>query len=401
MSERNHSSIGIHHSPGGAGSHRVRRFEALARARRFVLYGGVAAGLGIATIATLRFMSAQALAEATQNQTVRYVELVTPKPGGGDSVLRLPATLQGYVEAPIYARTSGYVAAWYKDIGEPVKQGDLLAKIDTPEVAQQLVEAEAALKLAKASLDRWESLLQSRSVSQQEVDERRNAWASANATVQRLQYQLGFNRIVAPFNGIVTKRGVDVGNLVDSGAGAKALFVVTRSDPLRVYIQVPQTQANRIKVGDRAEVSLQELPGQDFPGRVVRTARAIDTASRTLQVEVNLPNPDGRLLPGAYVQVALQAKSGVSDGIFRIPGNALLFRPEGPQVAAVDGEGKVHLKTVKISRELGVEVELNGGVEAGDRLVINPSDSLADGDTVAVPPAAAAKGESKGKSGAG
>ncbi|NTV10076.1 MAG: efflux RND transporter periplasmic adaptor subunit, partial [Zoogloea sp.] len=320
MTDKRHSAIGIHgQQPAGKG-HAVQRLRLLKRSSKVTLAVFALLGLGAALVAGQRLLAGRALAAAARDQAVRYVNLVSPMNSATDNVLHLPGTLQGFVEAPLYARTSGYLAAWYKDIGAPVRQGDLIARIDTPEVAQQLLEAKAAygqavanLKLAKSSLARWEELRKTDAVSQQEADERRNAYAVAvaaeasnAATVRQLQEQLGYNRITAPFAGVVTKRNIDVGNLVDAGSGTKILFVVTKSDPLRVYIQVPQSYAPQIRIGDKADITLQELPGRVFSGSIVRTAQAIDTVSRTLQVEVDLPNPNGELLPGSYSQVAIK-----------------------------------------------------------------------------------------------
>jgi RND family efflux transporter MFP subunit len=345
----------------------------------------------------LRIAKGGALAETSREQQARYVSVIQPKGADENSVLRLPATLQGSIEAPIYARTSGYVSRWFKDIGDQVKKGELLAQIDTPEVAQQLNEAKASqvqaitnLQLAKSTFDRWDALRKRDAVSQQELDEKRNALAvaqatdtSARATVQRLQDQLNYSRIVAPFSGVVTRRNIDIGNLVDAGGSARLLFTLAKSDPLRVYVYVPQSYAPQVKVGNKAEVTLRELPDQTFTGTITRTAGAIDTLTRTMQVEINLANPDGKLLPGAYAQVAIKAKGG-SASAMTVPSNTLLFRSQGIRVAVVGTDGKVHLQPVTIGRELGIDVELSSGVTPQDRLIVNPADSLNEGDMVNV-----------------
>lgn len=409
MTDSRHSNIGIHGLHAHEAAHGIHRLRLLKRSRNLALLGLAALGAGVAGIAAQRTATANDLAAAAQVHATRHVNVVSPKSGGGENLLSLPGTLQGYSEAPIYARTSGYLAAWYKDIGDNVKPGEVLARIDTPEVVQQLVEAKAAhnqalaaLALARSSLERWESLRKLDSVSQQEVDERRNAHAQAvaataltAATVQRLQSQLGYNQVTAPFAGVITRRTVDVGNLVDAGGSTKQLFVLTRADPLRIYVQVPQGFARQVKPGDKASVSLQEWPGRVFSGSIVRTAKAIDTASRTLQVEITLPNPNGELLPGAYARVDIKAAAADNEGHFRLPSNTLLFRPEGPRVAVLGSDGKVHLQPVTIKRELGVEVELGSGVKAADRIVLNPADSLADGDVVVVAPVADKKPEAR------
>lgn len=409
MTENRHSSIGIHGLHTHAAAHGVHRLRLLRRTRNVALVGLAVLGAGLASVVVQRSATARDLAAAAEVHAARHVSVVSPKNSSSENVLSLPGTLQGYTEAPIYARSSGYLAAWYKDIGDGVKQGELLARIDTPEVVQQLVEAKqahaqaaAALALAKSSVERWEALRKLDSVSQQEVEERRNAYAQATAanaltaaTVQRLQKQLDYNQVVAPFAGVITKRTVDVGNLIDAGGSSKQLFVLTRSDPLRIYVQVPQGFSRRVKPGDSASVTLAEWPGRVFSGNIVRTAQAIDTASRTLQVEINLPNPKGELLPGAYARVDIKAPATAGEPSFRLPSNTLLFRPEGPRVAVVGSDGKVHLQPVTIKRELGVEVELGSGVKAGDKIVLNPSDALADGDAVVVVPTAEKKPETK------
>lgn len=397
MSENRHSSIGIHGLHAHEGARGFNRILLLKRTQRVALLIVGVLIVGGLIVMGLRFAKGSALAETSREQQMRYVSVINPKSSAEDSLMRLPGTLQGSIEAPIYARTSGYVTRWYKDIGDQVKQGDLLAQLDTPEVAQQLNEAKAAqaqaitnLQLAKSTFDRWDALRKRDAVSQQDLDEKRNALAvavaadsSAKATVQRLQDQLGYSRIVAPFAGVVTRRNIDIGNLVDAGGGSRILFTLAKSDPLRVYVYVPQNYAPQVKVGNKAEVTLRELPGQSFSGKIARTAGAIDPLTRTMQVEISLPNPDGKLLPGSYAQVGIKAAGG-SQTALTVPSNTLLFRPEGLRVAVVSADGKVHMQPVTIGRELGVEVELSSGVTTSDKLILNPADSLNEGDTVSV-----------------
>lgn len=418
MSAKRHASLGIHgdHASAPAG---VRRLHLLRRVRRAALVGAALLALAALGVAGQRYAAARALADSAARRAVTPVSLVQPKAAAGEDLLRLPGTLQGYAETPIYARTSGYLAAWTKDIGDSVKQGELLARIDTPEVAQQLNEARAAhdqavaaLRLAASSLERWETLRKQDSVSQQELEERRNTFAqtkaaeaSTAATVQRLQTQLGYAQVTAPFAGVVTRRNADVGNLVDAGGSSRQLFVLTRTDPLRLYVQVPQGYVRQVKVGDTVPVTLQEWPGREFAGTVARTARALDITTRTLQVEISLPNPRGELLPGAYAQVAFRARAGSAEGALKVPSNTLLFRPEGVRVAVVGDDGAVRLQPVTIRRELAVEVELAAGsLKPSDRLVLNPPDALAEGDmvqgvvparTASADPASAGPGEAR------
>jgi RND family efflux transporter MFP subunit len=298
------------------------------------------------------------------------------------------------MQAPVASRSAGYLKRWTKDIGARVEKGELLAEIESPEVDQQLHaaiatrdQAAASLELAKSTLARSEELRKTGMIPLQQVDERRSAevqaranLAAADANVVRLKELQGFKRVVAPFSGIITKRNVDVGDLIDGG-GARPLFILSQTDPLRVYVDVPQSYAGLVKAGQKVSVSQSELRGRAFEGRVARTSGAIDPASRTMQVEVSLPNRDGALLPGAYVQVGLPIQGGKE---MTVPTNALMFRAEGLRVATVDAAGKVKLVPVKVGRNFGPSVEVLGGIRGDERLVMNPSDSLADGDTVTV-----------------
>jgi RND family efflux transporter MFP subunit len=308
----------------------------------------------------------------------------------------LPGTLRGYVESPIFARATGYLLHWYVDIGAQVKQGQLLADLDTPEIDQELAQAVAqrdqtasSLVLAKSSYERWQQLRQRDAVSQQELDERQSTYnqdvanlAAADANVQRLRQLESFKRIVAPFAGFITQRNIDVGDLIDAGSGSsRALFALAQSDPLRVYVQLPQAYAENVSVGKDVIVTQAELPGKQFHGTIAHISGAIDVPTRSLQIEVRLPNPDGALRPGAYVQVAVPA---VAHADIMVPGNALLFRAEGPRMAVVDANGEVHLRKVVIAQDLGQTLEIESGIEANDKVIINPSDSIADGDHVKI-----------------
>ena len=343
-----------------------------------------------------RISNAKTLEAGAAERSKLYVRVATPNTGGAALKLALPGTLQGFVQAPIAARASGYLKRWHKDIGTRVKQGELLAEIETPEIDQQLSQAMAArqqaassLDLARSTLERWESLRRKDVVSQQEVDERRSAeaqaranLAAADANVERLKQLEGFKRVLAPFAGVVTKRNVDVGDLIDAGGGAgRALFVLAQTDPLRVYVNVPQSYAQLVKPGQHVVVTQTELRGSGFKGEIVRTAASIDATTRTMQVEINLPNKDGVLLPGAFVQVALEL---LPSGVMTIPTNALMIRAEGMRVAAVGADSRVQLRAVRVGRNYGEAIEILDGVAAGERLVLNPPDSLNDGDEVSV-----------------
>jgi RND family efflux transporter MFP subunit len=328
------------------------------------------------------------------------VRVAQPRRIGAGQALTLPGTLQGYVQAPIAARASGYLKRWTRDIGSKVARGDLLAEIETPEIDQQLSAAIAAraqtaasLSLTRSTAERWEGLRHKDVVSQQDLDEKRSALAqaqanlaAADANVERLRQLEGFKRVAAPFAGVITRRNVDVGDLIDAG-GARPLFVLAQTDPLRVTVNVPQSAAQWVRPGQAVVVTQAELRGQTFRGRVERTAGSIDTATRTMQVDVTLPNPDGRLLPGAYVQVLLPLEG---NGLMVVPTSTLLFRAEGTLVAVVDAQGRVALRKVDIGRNYGETTELVSGADEGDRLVLNPPDWIADGQSVVVAPAAPA-----------
>jgi len=361
--------------------------------------------IGGVIVLVMRSLQASALESSTALHAKQYVTTILPKPGGDAQPLTLPGTLQGVIESTVYARSNGYVVRWLKDIGSSVKKGDLLAEMAAPEIDQELsqavstrAQADAGASLAKSTADRWQALRQKDAVTQQDLDERLGAFnqasanlAAADANVGRLQKLQGFNRVVAPFDGVVTRRNIDVGDLVNAGNGGtgQALFSVAQVDPMRLYIYVPQGYARQIKIGDELVVTLAERAGEQYRGTVARTARAIDTATRTMQVEIQIPNSTGALIAGSYVQVTLPVN--VDAHALVVPTNVLLFRPEGTRVALVDGGGHVHLAPVKLGTDFGTDVEVLSGLTATDRMVLNPADSLADGDVVTLP--AQAKGE--------
>ena len=356
----------------------------------------IALALGAARTVVSRMSNARSLDQATTESALTYVQVTKPKTADVGPTLALPGTLQGYVQSPISARSSGYLRKWYKDIGSRVDKGELLAEIETPEIDQQLsqamasrAQAAASLDLAKSTVERWENLRKRDAVSAQELDERRSAYtqavanlAAADANVERLRQLEGFKRIVAPFAGVITRRNVDVGDLIDAGSsGGRALFQLAQTDPLRVYVNVPQAYSQMVKPGQKVVVTQAELRGRTFEGEVARTAASIDTTTRTMQIEVALPNRDGTLLPGAYVQVALPLPATKA---LTVPTNALMIRGDGIRVATIDQQGRVRIKPVRVGRNYGESVEMLDGVGADETLVLNPSDSLAEGDQVTV-----------------
>ncbi len=396
MSEERHASLALHPVEPGESGELLKRGEVIRRTKIAVVIVMIILALGAARTVISRIHNNRELEASATERNKNYVKTTVVKASDASQTLSLPGTLQGFVQSPIYARAGGYVKRWTKDIGARVTKGELLAEIETPEIDQQLSQAVAARQQAAASLDlakstavRWEALRLKDAVSQQEVDERRSASAQANANlaaaeanVQRLNQLLNFKRIVAPTDGVVTRRNVDTGDLIDAGAGggvARAMFVVTQTDPLRLYVNVPQTYAQLIKGGQSVVVTQAELRGQKFQGQIARTAASIDASSRSMQVEISLPNAAGTLLPGAFVQVALPLAA--SKG-FSIPNNALIIRADGVKVATIDGKNRVHLKPLQLGRNYGVNVEVVDGLVGGERLVLNPSDAISEGDEV-------------------
>jgi len=332
----------------------------------------------------------------TNQLAVPTVQVVPPKRASAGQDLVLPANVQAFKDAPIYARTSGYLKRWYVDIGARVKAGQLLAEIDTPEVDQQLHQALADLTTAEANMhlseitaNRYQGLLKSDSVSQQDADNAAGDYAAKKAIVQsfqanvrRLEDLQSFQKIYAPFDGIITARNTDIGQLIDPGSsgGAKSeLFHIAAPGKLRVYVNVPQIYSQVAKPGLKADLTLAEFPGRHFEGRLVRTADAIDATSRTLLVEVEVNNPSGELLAGAYAELHLKLPGDAST--FTIPVNALLFRSEGLRVASVS-DGKATLIAVTLGRDFGSEVEVLTGLSGSEKLIVNPADSIVSGQAV-------------------
>ena len=345
-----------------------------------------------------RLSERHALAKETEAIAVPSVEVVQPVTQPPQHELVLPSALQAYTESPIYARTTGYLGRWYKDIGSQVKKSELLANIETPEVDQELMQARAArdqaeaqLKLAQSSAKRWENLQKMDAVSEQETEERTSSskqgqasLAAATANVRRLEQLESFKHIYAPFSGVLTRRNVDVGALINAGNGGanQELFVVAQVDPIRIYVDVPETASPSIHPGVHADVEIPALVGQHFTGNVVRTANSIDPTTRTLRTEIDVPNPRRQLLPGSYAQVHFALQEQVQR--LTVPANALLFRAEGPRAVVVGQNGKVQLRTIAIGRDFGTTVEILSGLAPADSVVLSPSDSLEEGEQVQI-----------------
>ena len=389
------------------------------RSRLFVVLVVVAVLLLVVGGITLLMRRSQykALAKETETLAVPTVSVVHPIAESDSEDLVLPSTLQAYVDSPIYARTNGYLKKWYHDIGSRVNKGELLADIDTPEIAQELAQSRAELGTAQANQNlsqitasRYEGLLKTDSVSKQEADNasgdldaKRANTQSAEANVRRLQETESFRHIYAPFSGVITRRNVDIGNLINAGNGGSAqlLFTLAQTDPIRVFVNVPEVYAPAIHQGLGAYLELQQFPGQKFYGKVARTADSIDLNTRTLLTEVDVPNKSGQLLPGGYAQVHVEVK--VNGSRLEVPVNALLFRSEGLRAVVIDDNHKTHLQPLMIGRDYGTTLEVLQGLKPSDWIVINPADSLDEGvqvnvKQIAQPPAPAPASSGTGAS---
>ena len=336
------------------------------------------------------------LTRATQQDAIQTVDVISPNGGANALEITLPANTQAYIDTPIYARTSGYLKHWYADIGARVREGQVLADIETPELDQQVEQAQSDLATAQANLqiaqitaERWKKLLAKNAVSKQEADQatsdftaRQSAVSSAQANLRRLQQLQGFEKIYAPFDGVITARNVDIGALIqagDSNSPRAELFHLAATDKLRLYVPVPEVNANSVHNGEKIIITSDAVPNEKFTGVVVRNSDAIDMTSRTLNVEVDVANAEHRLLPGQYAFVHLPLPP--SSASMTLPSNTLLFRAEGLRVGVVR-DGHVQLTPVTIGHDYGATVEITSGVTPQDQVILNPSDSLAQGQPV-------------------
>ncbi len=360
--------------------------------------------LGVAS----RVRARSALKEKTLASAVPVVVVVQPVAGDPANELILPGNVEAFTDAPIYARTSGYVKAWYADIGKSVEKGQKLAEIESPEVDQQLHQARADLKTAEANeelahvtADRLSRLVDSQAISRQEYDNAVSAYAarqaetaSAKANVGRLEQLVAFEQITAPFAGTITARNTDVGQLIDAGSAGtgRELFRIATGGKLRVFVEIPQDDSPSAKVGVPVELTFAERPGKRYPGKIARTANAIDPTTRTLRAEVDLENPSGEILPGAFGQVHL--KLDYATPALLVPVSALLFRSEGPRIATVAQGNKVLLLPVAIGRDFGTQIEITSGLTPDASVIDSPPDSLVDGEEVrmAAPPPTPSRG---------
>ncbi len=346
-----------------------------------------------------RIKAEQQLRTVTAQMAVPAVTVVRPKPSTPAQEIILPGDIQPFISSPIYARVNGYLKKWYFDIGAHVKAGQLLAVISAPEIDQQLdtarnnlATAQANLELAQITMTRYQGLLAKHAVSQQDVDNAVGSYradeaivSADKATVGQYEAMVSFEKIYAPFDGVITARNTDIGDLINSGSSTVArtdLFHIAQPDMLRVYVNVPQEYSRGVKPGETtADIVLAEFPGRKFPGKLVTTAQAINMTTRTLLTEIDIPNPAGTLLSGAYAEVHLKIPSQVPT--FLIPTNTLIFRSQGLQVGVVQ-DGKVVLKAVIPGHDLGAQMEILGGLDADDQVVLNPPDSLVTGQAVHV-----------------
>jgi RND family efflux transporter MFP subunit len=334
----------------------------------------------------------------TDNLAVPAVNVIHPKRGSPQQEIVLPGNIQAFIDAPIYARTNGYLQSWYFDIGARVRKGQLLAIIDTPEVDQQLQQARADLNTAQANLrlseitnNRYDGLKNTDSVAQQDVDNAHGDYAAKKATVDSAAYNVkrledlqSFTKVYSPFDGVITARNTDIGQLINSGSAspAKELFHVAATRTLRVFINVPQQYSVAAKPGLSADLTLAQFPGRKFQGKLVRTANAIDLASRTLLVEVDVDNTTGELLPGAFTEVHLKIPADIPT--FILPVNTLIFRAQGLQVAAVENNNTAKLLSIVLGRDFGAEVEVVSGLTGQESIIASPPDSIIDGEQVRI-----------------
>lgn len=354
----------------------------------------IVAGLVIGFVP--RWFAHRALASEQRADDRPVVSVISPMPSRPDLSTPLPAEVEPYIQAPVYARASGYVKNWYVDIGDTVTNGQLLAVIETPELDQQIAQAEADLNQAKAAealskitADRWVELLKTASVSDQETAEKTSdlelkqaAVESARANLDRLKQLKVYDSVTAPFDGKITLRNTDIGQLITADSG-RPLFNLAQVNPLRVYVQVPQPLIHAVEPGQIAELTFQELQGRTFEAKVTRTAGAVDVSSRTLQVELEVDNSKGEILAGSYAQARFH-DVGSAKPVLVLADTALIFRSDGLQIAVVGSDNKVTLRSVKLGRDFGNTVEVLSGVNADDRVINNPPDSIAGGDEVTV-----------------
>ena len=363
----------------------------------FLLIPAVLCIFGAITL-LLRAQDSKKLITTTHALEAQSVAVIHPQPGTPDTDLALPATLQAYSDSPIYARTNGYVRHWYADIGTRVHQGQVLALIESPEVDQELNQARAALAQAQANLTladittkRYQSLINTNAVSQQDVDSNNQNFdaqkanvQAAGANVSRLEQLQSFEKVIAPFNGVITQRLTDIGDLINAGNGGTGnqLFRIAKIDVVRTFVTVPETYSQQIVDGLKATLEVTSLPNEPFTGAVIRNDHSIDVTSHTLLVEIDVPNPTGKLMPGAYAEVHMHVPVPVRSLV--VPSGSVLYQAAGPQVAVVNQNSQVELRKVGLGRDFGNTIEVTSGLNASDSIIATPPDYLVDGMKVVV-----------------
>jgi len=366
----------------------------------FLLIPAVLCIFGAITL-LLRAQDSKKLITTTHALEAQSVAVIHPQPSTPDTDLALPATLQAYSDSPIYARTNGYVRHWYADIGTRVHQGQVLALIESPEVDQELNQARAALAQAQANLTladitakRYQSLINTNAVSQQDVDSNNQNFdaqkanvQAAGANVSRLEQLQSFEKVIAPFNGVITQRLTDIGDLINAGNGGTGnqLFRIAKIDVVRTFVTVPETYSQQIVDGLKATLEVTSLPNEPFTGAVIRNDHSIDVTSHTLLVEIDVPNPTGKLMPGAYAEVHMHVPVPVRSLV--VPSGSVLYQAAGPQVAVVNQNSQVELRKVGLGRDFGNTIEVTSGLNASDSIIATPPDYLVDGMKVVVQPA--------------
>jgi RND family efflux transporter MFP subunit len=389
MIQNKHQGNGAHDKDGAAQDRQAERRTPLHPPMRSIaVWGPIAAVTVLAILVIIGVWHRVSRRHDEQNFVQRTTQLavnvVTAQRDTKPKELVLPGTFQAFNQTTIYPRSNGYVTSWKVDIGDNVQAGQLLAEIATPEVDQQLAQSRAQEQIAKVTADRWRDLLDKKVVSKQEYDQNEKAYEAANANLHQLEKIQGFQQIVAPFTGKITARNIDVGTLLTAGTGnaGTPLFSMVQSDPLRVYVFVPQTNAASMREGLKAKILVQERPGQDFEGTVTRTAGALDPASRTMQVEVQVPNHDGKLYAGMYGQVKFLLPDDNAPIV--VPADAFVFRSQGPQVVTVTNDDHIHWQKITVGRDFGTQLEVLSGLSEDAKVVMNPTDDLVEGIQVQV-----------------
>ena len=385
MTEERHAHQGLPEFHKHGPDHDLSRARVIKKTKIFVFLLLLLLGFGLAKTLFTRWSYGDVLAQRAEQNTLMHV-LVTkpaqPAANGPNTRLVLPGTLLGIHEAQIYSRVNGYVKQWLKDIGDTAKKGETLAILDIPEVNKQVEEATANFQLAKTAFERWKRLRAEDAVSQQELDEKTALFRQTEAVLKRLRDLQSFGTVVAPFDGTITRRNVNMGDLVNAGnvGTAQSMFTMANVDKLHVYVYLPQDRAGQIKIGDEVLITQNSAPDKPVKGVIARTAGAIDTATRSLQVDIEVPNEGRVLMPGAYIEATLKIATGKQ---LIIPTNALIFGAGGPFVATVK-DNKIVKKKVSLGIDYGLQVEVRAGLTADEDIVLNPLDSITDGQTVKI-----------------